>query len=256
MWPKKSIWEISEQTKNVMRRFKEIYERLRPLIIWLGLTELAWIGYWLLSSGDATSGYLTTVVVWIAAMLAWMALVIYAGTRGFFLKHSSWLSNLVGSVLAVAFTVVLFGAIGVAREGLQSAASSMTDVQLVSFHVLRLLAIGAVIKYMQGQLPRHFVILGAMPDFLFAVSAVVITIFAADGSLGRAFFIVWHSVGMSLFLGAGISMFFSVPSPFRIYHDEPDASIVFRFPMLLAPNFTVPLFMLAHAFALVKLFTS
>ncbi len=31
-----------------------IYERLRPLIVWLGLTELAWIGYWLLKPGDAT----------------------------------------------------------------------------------------------------------------------------------------------------------------------------------------------------------
>ncbi len=55
--------------------------------------------------------------------------------------------------------------------------------------------------------------------------------------------------------GAGISMFFSVLSPLHIFHSKPDASIVFQFPMVLAPNFTVPLFMLAHAFALVKLFT-
>ncbi len=59
--------------------------------------------------------------------------------------------------------------------------------------------------------------------------------------------------GFLVFFGAGISMFFSVPSPFRIHHGVPDASIAFRFPMFLAPNFTVPLFMLAHAFALVKL---
>ena len=122
--------------------------------------------------------------------------------------------------------------------------------------MLRLLAIGTVIKYLQGQLPLHFVIFGSLPDFLFAVSAVVVTILAAYGPLGQGLLVVWHSVGFSLFLGAGISMFFSVPSPFRIYHGEPDASIVFRFPMLLAPNFTVPLFMLAHAFALVKLLTS
>lgn len=51
-------------------------------------------------------------------------------------------------------------------------------------------------------------------------------------------------------------MFFSVPSPLRIYHDQPDTFIVFKYPMLLAPNFTVPLFMLAHAFALVKLFNA
>jgi hypothetical protein len=54
-------------------------------------------------------------------------------------------------------------------------------------------------------------------------------------------------------MGAGVSMFFSVPSPLRMYRRQPDTSIVFTFPMVLAPNFTVPLFMLAHAFALVKL---
>ncbi len=42
-------------------------------------------------------------------------------------------------------------------------------------------------------------------------------------------------------------------SPLRIYHDKPDASIVFQFPVVLAPNLTVPLFMIAHLFALVKL---
>ena len=50
-------------------------------------------------------------------------------------------------------------------------------------------------------------------------------------------------------------MFFTMPSPLSLFHGKPDASIVFQFPMLLAPNYTVPLFMLAHAFALVKLFT-
>ena len=232
-----------------------IYERLRPLIVWLGLTELAWITYWLLRSGDATPGYMTTVGVWVVVMLLWMALVIYAGNLDFFLKHTRWLSNLVGVVLVLGFPALLFGTISVAREGLQSAASGTTDLQLISIHVLRLLAIGTVIKYMQRQLPLHFIIFGSMPDFLFAVSAVVVTFLASNGALERDFLIVWHVVGFSLFLGAGISMFFSVPSPFRIFHGKPDTSIAFQFPMLLAPNFTVPLFMLAHAFALVKLFS-
>ncbi|MEE9147787.1 MAG: hypothetical protein V3U27_10375 [Candidatus Tectomicrobia bacterium] len=36
--------------------------------------------------------------------------------------------------------------------------------------------------------------------------------------------------------------------------EELDTSLAFQFPVLLAPNFTVPLFALAHVFALVKLF--
>ncbi|MEE8240674.1 MAG: hypothetical protein V3R16_05360 [Nitrospirales bacterium] len=199
---------------------------------------------------------MATAVVWLVLMLAWMALVIYLGNLGVFLKHTRWFSNLIGFGLVLALPAVLFGAIGVAREGLVLASSHTSNLQLASFHVLRLLAIGTVIKYMQGQLPLHFVILGSVPDLLFAASAVVITILQATNPLGQDFLIVWHIVGFFVFFGAGISMFFSVPSPLRIYHHEPDSSLAFQFPMLLAPNFTVPLFALAHVFALVKLFTT
>ncbi len=235
---------------------KGIYERLRPLIIWLGLTELAWIGDWLLSGGNNTAAFVGIVVCWIVAMLAWLALVIYLGTRGFFLKHSDKLSNLVGVAIVISFAVAMFGLIPAARDGLVSAAQSTSDLQLISIHILRLLTIGTVIKFIHRELPLHFLILGSLPDFLFAVSAVVLAVLGANGPLGHSFLVAWHLIGFSVFIGPGISMFFSVPSPLRIYHNKPDASIVFRFPMLLAPNFTVPLFMLAHAFALVRLLTS
>ncbi len=45
---------------------KTAYERMRQLIVWLGLTELAWIGYWLLANGGGASGYRVTVIAWIA----------------------------------------------------------------------------------------------------------------------------------------------------------------------------------------------
>ncbi len=239
-----------------MSRFSEIYERTRPLIIWLGLGQLTWIGYWLFNYGDRIPGYVAAAAVWIVGMLAWMALVIYFGSRGVFLKHTRRLSNLVGFLLVLAVAAVLFGAIGAAREGVLLAASRTPTLQLVSFHVLRLLAVGTVIKYRQGQLPLHFVLFGSIPDLLFAVSAVVVTLLEGTAPLGNDFLIVWHFVGFFVFFGPGVSMFFSVPSLFRIYHDKPDTSLVFQFPMLLAPNFTVPLFALAHVFALVKLFTS
>jgi hypothetical protein len=111
----------------------------------------------------------------------------------------------------------------------------------------------AIIKYLQRQLPLHFFVWGSLPDFLFAASALAVAFWPGHGVLSREFLIGWHAIGFLVFFGAGISMFLSVPSPFRIYRSVPDASIVFRFPMLLAPNFTVPLFILAHVFALVKL---
>lgn len=235
-----------------MSASKALYERLRPMIVWLGLTELGWIAWWLLSP-DSDPGFTVIVVAWIVAMLAWLGLMIAAGARGFFLEHSRAFSNLLGVVLVVAFAGLLFGALPVARQGLLAAAAATPNLQLVAIHTLRLLAIGTVVKYLQRELPLHFVLLGSLPDFLFAVSAVVLTVQMAGGGSEPGWLISWHAIGFSLFLGAGISMFLSVPSPIRIYHGQPDASIVFRFPMQLAPTFTVPLFMIAHGVALVKL---
>jgi hypothetical protein len=235
--------------------FKKGYESLRSFIVWLGVSEFAWVSYWRLRTDERTLTYTMAVVVWIAVMLGWLALVISAGRRDFFLKYSRYLSTLVGVILVVVLGAVVFGAAPEIREGLINAATATTHRELAFIHILRLLAIGTIIKYVQRQLPLHFVILGSLPDFLFALSAVVVT-FVADSALpGPEVLLVWHWIGFSVFLGAGISMFFSVPSPLRIYDGDPDASLIFRFPMLLAPNFTVPLFMLAHAFAIVKLAT-
>ncbi len=232
---------------------KRIYEQLRPLIVWLGLTELGWLGYWLLSGGNNSPTFVGIAVAWIVTMLAWLALVIYAALRGYFLRHSERLSNLIGVAIVVTFAVAMFGLIPAAWQGLVSAARSTSDFQLISIHILRLLAIGTIVKFIHRELPLHFVILGSIPDFLFAVSAVVVAVLGTNGPLAHSFLVAWHLIGFSVFFGPGISMFFSVPSPLRIYHNKPDASIVFQFPMALAPNWTVPLFMIAHLFALVKL---
>jgi hypothetical protein len=228
------------------------YERLRPLILWLGVGEVVWISTWLFTNGGNSSALSAGVVGWSVVMLGWMALVVRLSGRDFFLNGSRWLSNLVGFTAVVAVTAVIFGAVPSVRTGLFSAAAATTDTQLIAIHVLRVLAIGAAVKYWQGQLPPHFVLLGAVPDFLFALSAIPMLMLAGNGSLGASTLLIWHVVGASVFLGAGLSMFFSVPSPFRLFDSKPDASLVFRFPMVLAPNATVPLFVVAHLFAITK----
>ncbi len=238
-----------------MATARTMYEQFRPMIVWLGLTELAWIAFWLLSFDQAAPQYIGVVVFWVVSMLVWMGAVILLGKRGFFLQWTRYLSNLVGFTCVLTFAFLLLGVLPVAREGLILAAGNTPDVQLISIHILRLLAIGGVIKYLHGELPRHFLILASLPDLFFGISAVVVMALAVNGSVGHDFLVIWHLIGFSVFFGPGVSMFFSMPSPLHIFHTKPDASIVFQYPMVLAPNFTVPLFALAHAIALVKLFT-
>ena len=160
-------------------------------------------------------------------------------------------SNLVGAVAVVTFAIMLFGAVPAARQGVAYAAAAASDRELASIHILRLLAIGTIIKYSSAS-AAALLGLGVLAGFPFcSASAIAVALWAGQGILSREFLIGWHTITLVFF--AGISMFLSMPSPLRLYHAVPDASIVFRFPMILAPNFTVPLFMLAHVFALVKL---
>ena len=220
------------------------------MIIWLGLVELAWIGYWLLGGSHDPIGRMTTVA-WIGAMIGWLIIAVRLGRQEFFLRHSHQLSNLGGVALVVTFGVGFFGAVPAAREAVLTAVAGVPDQQLVAFHAMRILAIGTVVKYVQGHLPLHFIVLGSTPDLVFAVSAIALLVLHT--AVSPEFLLVWHIVGSLVFFGAGISMFFSVPSPLRIFHSQPDTRIVFTFPMVLAPNFTVPLFILAHLFAVAKL---
>ena len=230
-----------------------VYDRLRPLIIWLGMTELSWIGWWLLTGGTESVGYSAAVAFWIGSMLVWTIGVSIAAWRGWILKYAWLLSNHWGLSLVIAFAVLLFASVPAIREGVWRAAQSTSDAQLAGIHVLRLLAVGTIIKYLHKELPLHFVIFGSIPDLLFGISAVIVTAAAASQPFSATFLVVWHAVGLSAFLGAGFAMYFSVESPLRIFHGRPDTSIVFQFPMVLAPNLTVPLLMIAHLFALLKL---
>ena len=148
------------------------YERIRPLIIWLGLILLAWISTWLLATVPSSGQFFQTVISWVILMLVWGVIAIALGKRGTYLKYTYLFSNLLGFSFVLATFFVLFVTTPGTFDQLILAAKSTSDLQLIAIHILRLLAIGTIIKYLHGELPRHFLMLGSLPDFLFAISAV------------------------------------------------------------------------------------
>ena len=116
-------------------------------------------------------------------------------------------SNLVGAVAVVTFAIMLFGAVPAARQGVAYAAAAASDRELASIHILRLLAIGTIIKYLQRQRRCTSWSGGPCRNFLFAASAIAVALWAGQGILSREFLIGWHTIGFLVFFGAGISMF-------------------------------------------------
>lgn len=232
---------------------RSLYENIRLLIVWLGLTEVAWIVYWLSSVGNAAPEYTGAIIFWAVSMLIWLFVASVLGKRGVYLRGTRYFSNLIGFVSVIIFSALIFGLNPIVLDNLIVAAKNIPDLHLTGIHILRLLAVGTIIKYLQKELPLHFLICGALTDLFFAISAIVVTIMVANGTVSKDFLVGWHIFGSLVFMGAGVSMFFSMPSLFRITHKKPDATIVFLFPMILAPNYTVPLFVVMHGIALVNL---
>ena len=51
------------------------------------------------------------------------------------------------------FAIAVYGLIPAAREGILISAGNTSNMQLISIHILRLLAIGTVVKFLQRELP-------------------------------------------------------------------------------------------------------
>ena len=132
-----------------MSRLALVYEQTRPLIIWLGLTELIGMVSWLWSAPGTSTGFRIIAMAWTLSVVGWTALVVHLGKSEFYLRQTRWMSNLVGFVFVIALTVAFFGSTETGRLGVTQAARHTSHVQLAGFHVLRLLAIGTLIKYFQ-----------------------------------------------------------------------------------------------------------
>ena len=212
----------------------------------LGLTQLAVFWYW----GDMALKYdknlkrytLNTLLI---VLLIWFGLTSYFAIKGDYLKNTYYFSTILGLLIPLLI-VFMFSLWDDFKELFKALAFVVPFKSLVGFQALRILSIGTIIKYYQGQFPLHFFILGSLPDFIFSLSALYLFFDFKKGGHPSKKFALWNILGMIAFLGAGISMYFSVPSLLQLTDTGTNATLAFNFPMALAPTFTVPLFMMGN----------
>jgi len=212
----------------------------------LAITQLVIFWYWCdtaLKYDKKLKRY--TIIVLIFSLLIWLGLSSYFAIKGDYLKNTQRFSTLIGLLIPLLF-IFLFSLWDDFQELFKALAFTTPFKALVGFQALRILSIGTIIKYYQGQLPLHFFILGIIPDFLFSITALYLLIDFSRGGRPSKKFALWNIFGIIAFTGAGMSMYFSVPSLLQITETAPSSSLVFDFPMALAPTFTVPLFIMGN----------
>ncbi|PTX55706.1 hypothetical protein C8N43_0346 [Litoreibacter ponti] len=200
----------------------------------------------------ARTAYLAAFVVTLA-LAAWGLTTATMATSGIYdteaflrLMPGLWLSTV--PFLVVALTLLL----PPVRAGLLQMADAVPHHWFVAIQALRVLAIGTLIKTIQGDFPLEVELAIGITDFAFGLSAVWLFAKVRRGTLSHDALMMWHIVGVLIIvLPGGIAMQSGLPGPWRVFHEYPTSQAMLDWPMVLAPSLVVPIFLLLNIFAAV-----
>lgn len=124
----------------------------------------------------------------------------------------------------------------------------------VWFEAFRIAAIGTLIKTFQHEFPLVLELAVGVPDLLIGLSAPFIAIWVKRGELSRQALALWHFIGVGVIVinGGGV-LHLGMPGPHYLLTSQPDTSVLFDFPMVMAPTFAVPMLVIVNIWMIVYL---
>ena len=104
--------------------------------------------------------------------------------------------------------------------------------------------------FIQNLLPEQMTFEGRNFDILAGVTAPLVAYFLSEN---KKLMIVWNLLSLALLINIVTIAILSMPSPFRVFFNEPGNTIVTTFPFIFLPTFLVPLAYALHFLSLRKL---
>ncbi|MEM6470505.1 MAG: hypothetical protein AAF802_13195, partial [Planctomycetota bacterium] len=133
------------------------------------------------------------------------------------------------------------------RNDLRRAVDGTDQTSFICLHMLRFAALGTLLGAAKGTFPIYFELLVGVPDLLFAASAIVVLRRERAGRLSEKQYLIWNLVGALVIVPATpIVLQLGLPGPLQVFTSQPDARVVFTFPMSIAPMIGVPLLVLVN----------
>ena len=178
----------------------------------------------------------------VVVLLTWGIASGYWSSRGvyitpYFLGFSPgyWLP-----FVPVVITLILVMLAPALRQGLRVLVDNTPVRWLTGIHILRILALGSIIKAFNGLFPEKFAWYVGVPDLLFGLSAIWLTVFVlCRRQISEQGLLLWHVTGAMVILAPAFGLM-------HVYMQEPMFTELFVFPMALAPTFIVPLFVMLN----------
>ena len=227
-----------------------------PFLVATALCVLVASGRRALSLGAISTSEVRACSILLTVLCAWIVASSTLAVSGVYLNDRALkaLPLLCGFLVPVSIVAGAMWFNPVLRLGILAVVESLPLSWLIGVQAIRITAIGTIIKYLDGDLPGHFILPVGVPDFVVGLTALPMAWWASRNlSRAKTSLIVWNLVGASIFLSAGILMHVSMPGPVQFFTSGPTTHTLFEFPLALVPTFLVPCFVGTHLACLWRL---
>lgn len=181
------------------------------------------------------------------AVVVWAIMVSIASFSGFTGNFNLFPVNAMPILLIPLITtlVILFTA------NMKTLTAQLNLKVLTRLQVFRVFVeIVLWLLFIQNLLPVQMTFEGRNFDILAGITALIAAPYLVNN---KTWMIAWNIFGLLLLINIVVIALLSMPTPFRVFQNEPANTIVTQFPYIFLPAFLVPLAYLLHFISLKKL---
>jgi hypothetical protein len=190
------------------------------------------------------STFRTTTVL----LIAWLILLGILSTRGFFSNFSALPPRLSFALLIPLPVVLLFIRSRAGKRLLQQIQPQWL-FYLQSFRILVEIAIWLLVR--NGSLPEQMSFEGRNFDLLTGLFAFPVGYYCfVKKSWPPVAAVLYNIGGLILLVNVIVISMLSMPTPLRMFHNQPDSSLLAKFPFIYLPGVLVPFAYTLHILSL------
>ena len=206
-----------------------------PFLVAAVFGYLAWLVRRLSRQGAFTGVERRRLFTVLGVLLAWGAVTAALAFSGFYTRPRflSWAPGYWMPYVPVVMVMTLVLTSRSLRDGLRKLVDATPAAWLTAIHIVRILALGSLIKAANGLFPELFAGYVGVPDLLFGLSAIPVTLLVARGRLSGMPLVAWHVIGAMVIIVPAVGFM-------HLFMKEPLFDRLFAFPMALAPTLVVP----------------
>ncbi len=186
----------------------------------------------------------------IISLFAWAILISFWSLSGKMSDFHLFPLNMI-PVLVVPMIAILLFTFSKSTQPVIVQLSQTNIVALQSFRVFVEILLWRL--FVLNEMPVQMSFEGRNWDVLTGLTAIVVAFLLAKNKFSKAALIIWNLFGLALLINILTIAILSMPTPARVFMNEPANTIVTQFPVSLLPGFLVPLAYGLHFISLRKL---